>query len=416
MTTISQHSFASGKHGIHVVGGGLTGYAAALALADHGYAVRLYHREDEAIDPLRTTTINPATYDFLNTLGVMDAAAGDTPLAEKLAPIERILVTDDIPRENPLDAVINWDKPDTGPLAWVARNSDLNMALRHLVEASPLIERTSALVTGYHPRHPEYDEAAANLITDQGESIPAGLILAADGRNSVLRQAASIRVITRNLHQTAIVAILTLDAPHQNMAWQKFLPGGPMALMPLPEPRLASLVWSMKTEEAERLMQGDDDRFAMALDDASGQIFGGLRLASPKQAFPIIPQHAVWPVAPRLALLGDAGHAIHPLAGQGYNLAIGDIMTLRNVLNSAGNTGADIGGASVLRRYAMRRWPEVTMMTMATDGLNMLFSFGKRRRRLAGMGMAIANIPPIKALAEKLTSGRLFHRKQSNRG
>lgn len=410
MTMACQHSRSSGKHGIHVVGGGLTGYAAALALADHGYSVRLYHRDEESADPLRTTTINPVAYGFLKSLGVMDAAAGDTPLAETLAPIDRILVTDDIPREKPMDTVINWDKPETGPLAWVVRNHDLTMALHALVESSPLIECIAARITDYHPQHPDYGHAAASLITDQGETIPAGLILAADGRNSALRQAASLRVITRNLHQTAIVAILSLDAPHQNMAWQKFLPGGPMALMPMPEPQLASLVWSMKTEDATQLMEVDDDRFAMALDDASGKVFGGLRLASPKQSFPIIPQHAVWPVAMRLALLGDAGHAINPLAGQGYNLALGDIMTLRDVLNTAGDTGGDIGGATVLKTYARRRWPEVVMMTMATDGLNMLFSFGKRRRRLAGMGMAVANLPPIKALAEKLASGRMFNR------
>ncbi len=414
MTGASQHSASSRTHGIHIVGGGLTGYAAALALerygADHGYATHLYHREDERIDPLRTTTINPVAYAFLQSLGVMDASVGDTTLGETLTPIDRILVTDDIQREKPLDAVINWDKPETGPLAWVVRNRDLNIALRALVEASPIITRTTTRITDYHPQHPAFGHAAAQLITDQGESIPAGLILAADGRNSVLRQAASLRVITRHLNQTAIVAILSLDAPHQNMAWQKFLPGGPMALMPMPEPRLASLVWSRKDEDAAQLMEMDDDRFAMALDDASGKVFGGLRLASPKQAFPIIPQHTVWPVAPRLALLGDAGHAINPLAGQGYNLALGDIAAICDVLNDAGNTGADIGGANVLKAYAMRRWPEVVMMTMATDGLNMLFSFGKRRRRLAGMGMAMANLPPIKALAEKLASGRLFHR------
>jgi len=409
MTAASKHSLASGRHGIHVVGGGLTGYAAALALADHGYAVQLYHHDEESVDALRTTTINPVAYGFLKSLGVMDTITGDAPLAEKLAHIDRILVTDDTPREKPLDAVINWDKPETGPLAWVVRNRDLNMALHALVEASPLITHTTARITDYKPRHPIFGHSAANLITDQGESIPAGLILAADGRNSVLRQAASIRVITRNLHQTAIVAILSLDAPHQNIAWQKFLPGGPMALMPMPEPHLASLVWSMKTEDAAQLMEADDDRFAMALDDASGKVFGGLRLASPKQAFPIIPQHAVWPVATRLALLGDASHAINPLAGQGYNLALGDIMTLMDVINAAGNTGADMGGANVLKTYAMRRWPEVTMMTMATDGLNMLFSFGKRRRRLAGMGMAVANLRPVKALAEKLASGRWFN-------
>ena len=409
MTAASKHSLASGRHGIHVVGGGLTGYAAALALADHGYAVQLYHHDEESVDALRTTTINPVAYGFLKSLGVMDTITGDAPLAEKLAHIDRILVTDDTPREKPLDAVINWDKPETGPLAWVVRNRDLNMALHALVEASPLITHTTARITDYKPQHPIFGHSAANLITDQGESIPAGLILAADGRNSVLRQAASIRVITRNLHQTAIVAILSLDAPHQNIAWQKFLPGGPMALMPMPEPHLASLVWSMKTEDAAQLMEADDDRFAMALDDASGKVFGGLRLASPKQAFPIIPQHAVWPVATRLALLGDASHAINPLAGQGYNLALGDIMTLMDVINAAGNTGADMVGANVLKTYAMRRWPEVTMMTVATDGLNMLFSFGKRRRRLAGMGMAVANLRPVKALAEKLASGRWFN-------
>ena len=405
--------------GIHIVGGGLTGYAAALSLAAAGFPVNIYQPDVPAVDQLRTTTINPAAYAMLDQLGVVAALPDDA-----LTPVHRIMVTDDADRANPLDPVMSWSHTKSGkekgnneqtdhaptPLAWVISNAVLVHAMQHMITASKLITWHALAITGYHPRHPDYDHAAAALVSADDALIPASLIIAADGRNSQIRHAAGIRQISRNLGQTAIVSQITMTDPHRQIAWQRFLSGGPIALMPMADPHMFSLVWSMTNADATRLMDADKERFAMALDDATGLAFGRMTDMTDRQAFAVIPTHAVWPVSQRLALIGDAAHAINPLAGQGYNLALADIKTLTRVLTTARRDGIDVGSQHILNRYALARAPEVTAMTLATDGLNMLFSFGKKRRRLAGMGMALANLPMVKSLAERVASGRIFDR------
>lgn len=392
-------------HGVHVVGGGLTGYAAALALAGAGFPVTIYQQDALTDDTLRTTTINPTAYDMLKQLGVIAALPPDA-----LTPVNQIMVTDDAGREKALDPVMSWGNCNHQPLAWVIGNADLANTMHKIMTTSDHITFRELEITGYKPQHPDYNHAAATLITSDGTLIPAGLIIGADGRNSKLRDAAGIRQVKRNLGQTAIVSKVRITEQHQNIAWQKFLDGGPVALMPLADPHMASLVWSMTNENASWLIDVDDKRFAMALDDATGLAFGRITHIDKRQSFPVIPTHALWPVTDRLVLIGDAAHAINPLAGQGYNLALADIKTLTQLLISAWRDGLDLGSRHILDRYALKRIPEVSSMTLATDGLNMLFSFGKRRRRLAGMGMALANLPGLRSLAEHVASGKLFGR------
>ena len=400
----------SAPYGIHIVGGGLSGYAAALALAGHGENLTLYERTAPQTAPptdsIRTTTINAVSYQFLQNLGVIAALP-----AAAISPIRRIIVSDDStpqqPPQHPHDALMQWHHDQ--PLAWVIKNSDFISAMAGLIDKTPAISRRTATITGYHPQHADLGAVAAGLDTNDTTN-PASLIIAADGRTSPLRQAAAIQTISRDPKQSAIVATLTLDAPHEATAWQKFIKTGPMALMPLSQPFDAALVWSMTNDHAARLIDADDATFMHAFNTASGDIFGGVRAISPRQSFPIIPKHARTPIARRLVLIGDAAHSIHPLAGQGYNLAIGDIMALAGQISRTKILGMDIGNAAMLKTYARARCPEIAMMTLATDGLNWLFSSGDKRRRLAGIGMSLANFPPLKALAERVASGRIFHR------
>ncbi len=401
----------SAPYGIHIVGGGLSGYAAALALAGHGENLTLYERTAPQTAPktdaIRTTTINAVSYQFLQNLGVIDALPADA-----ISPIRRIIVSDDSTAQQPLDPLMEWHHDQ--PLAWVIKNNDLINTMADLIKKTPAISRRTATITGYHPQHTDLGAVAAGLTSADDTTtdicVPASLIIAADGRTSPLRQAAAIQTISRDPKQSAIVATLTLDAPHEATAWQKFVKTGPMALMPLSQPFDAALVWSMTNDHATRLIEADDATFMHAFNTASGQIFGGAHAISPRQSFPIIPQHARTPIARRLVLIGDAAHSIHPLAGQGYNLAIGDIMELAGQISRTKTLGMDIGNAAMLKAYARARCPEIAMMTLATDGLNWLFSSGKKRRRLAGIGMSLANFPPLKALAERVASGRIFHR------
>ena len=401
----------SAPYGIHIVGGGLSGYAAALALAGHGENLTLYERTAPQTAPqtaprtdtIRTTTINPVSYQFLQNLGVIAALPADA-----ISPIRRIIVSDDSTAQQPPDPLMQWQHDQ--PLAWVIKNSTLINTMADLIKKTPAISRRTATITGYHPQHADLGAVAAGLTNDAGTTTPASLIIAADGRTSPLRQAAAIQTITRDPKQSAIVATLTLDAPHEATAWQKFVKGGPMALMPLNQPHEAALVWSMTNDHAARLIDADDATFMHEFNTASGDIFGGAHAISRRQNFSIIPKHARTPIARRLVLIGDAAHSIHPLAGQGYNLAIGDIMELAGQISRTKILGMDIGNAAMLKAYARARCPEIAMMTLATDGLNWLFSSGDKRRRLAGIGMSLANFPPLKILAEKVASGRMWHR------
>ena len=396
-----------------VVGGGLTGFAMALSAAHHGVTVALIDRapKGQKGDETRTTTINPKSYQHLSDLGVVVAFEAK---AHVLTPICKIRVSDEKTRPQPglarPDELITWsnDQHDT-PLGFVFRNAEMMAVMQDLVHSHPLITCFNDItVTDFSPKHPDYGDAAAAVYTETGDVIAARLVVAADGRNSPIRQAAGIKAITRNPGQTAVVADIKTAKPHHNMAWQRFIKGGPAALMPVDNDRLMSLVWTLPDHDAEVLIAADDASFSQSLMDHFGHGFGQLTVSGPRLTWPLRLSHVPLPIASRLMLAGDAAHAIHPLAGQGYNLAIGDAMALSTLIENAIATGSDLGAKSGLRRYAQDRFKETTAMTLATDGLNAVFSFGGPvTTAITGMGMALLNASPLKNLAIKAASGGL---------
>ena len=396
-----------------VVGGGLTGFAMALSAAHHGVTVALIDRapKGQKGDETRTTTINPKSYQHLSDLGVVVAFEAK---AHVLTPICKIRVSDEKTRPQPglarPDELITWsnDQHDT-PLGFVFRNAAMMAVMQDLVYSHPLITCFNDItVTDFSPKHPDYGDAAAAVYTETGDVIAARLVVAADGRNSLIRQAAGIKAITRNPGQTAVVADIKTAKPHHNMAWQRFIKGGPAALMPVDNDRLISLVWTLPDHDAEVLIAADDASFSQSLMDHFGHGFGQLTVSGPRLTWPLRLSHVPLPIASRLMLAGDAAHAIHPLAGQGYNLAIGDAMALSTLIENAIATGSDLGAKSGLRRYAQDRFKETTAMTLATDGLNAVFSFGGPvTTAITGMGMALLNASPLKNLAIKAASGGL---------
>ena len=396
-----------------VVGGGLTGFAMALSAAHHGVAVALIDRapKGQKGDETRTTTINPKSYQHLSDLGVIERFEAK---AHSLIPIREIRVSDEKTRPQPglarPDELITWsnDQHDM-PLGYVFRNAEMMAVMQDLVQSHPLITCFNDItVTDFSPKHPDYGDAAAAIYTETGDVIAARLVAAADGRNSPIRHAASIKAITRNPGQTAIVADIKTAKPHHNMAWQRFIKGGPAALMPVDNDRLMSLVWTLPDDDAEVLIAADDASFSQSLMDHFGHGFGQLTVSGPRLTWPLRLSHVPLPIASRLMLAGDAAHAIHPLAGQGYNLAIGDAVALSTLIENAIATGNDLGAKSGLRRYAQDRFKETTAMTLATDGLNAVFSFGGPvSTAITGMGMALLNASPLKNLAIKAASGGL---------
>ena len=395
---------------IIIVGGGLAGQVTALMLAHHGHAVTLMDAAKQPAqaqtdaEAIRTTTLNPFAYGLLADLGIIGR------MTTLPTPIHCIEVSDERLRPRPgfaiEDRLLGWDNADE-PLAHTARNRDLVAAARAEVAASPLISiLTGSPITAWQPRHPELGHAAGMLTDAAGQRFDCQLVVACDGGASPLRGMAGIRTISRNPRQTALVADIRLTRPHQHMAWQRFLESGPLALMPLDDPYLAALVWSLDHETADRLSDISDDRFDAALNDAAVSPFGDLTVASRRLAWPLRLNHALTPAARRLTLVGDAAHAIHPLAGQGFNLAVGDAAALAEALNWGRDHGAEPGAASVTDRYASKRRAEVAAMTLATDGLNLLFGKGPPQlRAAAAMAMSVLDRSPLKRIAQRVAGG-----------
>ncbi|MCE2516903.1 MAG: FAD-dependent oxidoreductase [Alphaproteobacteria bacterium] len=400
------------EHDVVVVGAGLTGLVLALSLADAGAQVTVMDRGtgEPAADKTRTTTINAASHDWLDQLDVLDALSRK---GHRLTPVHRIRVSDDKTRPRPglnvRDQLMEW-QDDDAPLAWVFRNRAMEEALLDTCRGHPNITiMTGMVVKDFTSNHPQGGNAAAAVYTEDGAIHSARLVVAADGGGSPIRAAAGLRSLSRTPGQTAIVADVRTALPHRNMAWQRFLDGGPSALMPLDDPHLMALVWTLRDDDAASLLNASDHDFNSAMMDSFGDGFGALNVTGPRLNWVLKLNHVLKPAARRLVLAGDAAHSIHPLAGQGYNLALGDARCLARLMTDALNHGTDPGAGAVVSAYARERRLETAAMTMATDGLNAVFSFGGKNLVAAtGMAMTVLNATPFNSLAMKLASGKMI--------
>jgi 2-octaprenylphenol hydroxylase len=248
------------------------------------------------------------------------------------------------------------------------------------------------------------DDGLRIALPDQRE-LGARLLIAADGAASRTRALLGIATAGHAYHQDALVAHVRTAKPHRSTAWQRFLSTGPIALLPLSDGR-SSIVWSLAREEAERLRSLEPSSFAAAVQQASGGVLGDIELTTPIASFPIQLQYALEYVRPRCALIGDAAHAVHPLAGQGLNLGLLDCASLAEALGEAGASGS-LGDFAPLRRYERRRKTENLIAAAAFDGLERLFSSsnpGAERLRAAGLG-AVGSLSFVKRRLAKRALG-----------
>ena len=239
-------------------------------------------------------------------------------------------------------------------------------------------------------------ERGVRIALADGRELGARLVIAADGAGSTTRELLGIATAGHTYHQDALVAHVRTAEPHRSTAWQRFLPTGPLALLPLSDGR-SSIVWSTTREDSERLRALDPRGFAAAVLEASGGVLGDIELTTPVASFPIHLQYALDYVRPRAALVGDAAHAVHPLAGQGLNLGLLDCASLAEALGEAG-AAASLGDYGPLRRYERRRKSENFIAAAALDGLERLFSSsnpGIARLRAAGLG-AVGSLSFVK--------------------
>ena len=378
-----------------IAGGGLNGLLLGVACAGAGLAVALVDREDPArmLDQGfdgRSSAIAYGSQQVLAALGLWPLLAGEAE------PILEIRVADDDAK-----LFLHYDHrelaPDQAragaPLGWIIENRVLRRVLIEQARSLPTLAFLAPLAVD----RVLTSATAAEAALSDGQRLSARLVAAADGAASPLRHAAGIRTLEWRYPQTAIVTTVQHARPHAGVAVEHFLPAGPFAILPMTGNR-SSIVWTEREELAPRLLALADAEFAVELATRFGDFLGAVEPVGPRWSYPVGLMLAERYVDRRLALIGEAAHVIHPIAGQGLNLGIRDVAALAEIVIDTRRLGLDIGDATPLRRYQQWRRLDTMLLAAVTDGLNRLFSNSIPPLRLArDVGLAAVNrLPPLK--------------------
>jgi 2-octaprenyl-6-methoxyphenol hydroxylase len=378
---------------ILIVGGGLNGPCLALACAQAGLSSIVIDalpedvRQGAEFDG-RSYALALASVRMLRALGLWDG------LEDEAQPILQIKASDGRAGEGAAPFFLHFDSAELeeGPMGHMLEDRYLRRALMAAMEAETLIlHRPGATVVA------QSTEGAAQVTLASGEVLTGRVLIGADGRRSGTAARAGIRRTGWDYGQTALGAAIAHERPHEGIAHQFFMPPGPLAILPLPGNR-SSIVWSERHADAKRLMAADDAAFLDHLRPRFGDFLGEISLAGQRYAYPLNLTIANAFVGERLALVGDAAHGVHPIAGQGLNLGLRDVGALAEVLAEAKRRGEDIAAADVLARYQSWRRFDTAALALATDGVNRLFSNDNPALRLVrdiGMG-AVSAMPSLR--------------------
>ena len=386
---------ANASRDVIIAGAGMAGTTLALALAKGGLRPLLIDPQpfETQLEPTFDGRSSAIAYSSFRAWDAIGAGEAMRPHAQR---IEQILVTDGrspgaaSPGGGPFflrfDAAEIADRVQGEPLGYLIENRRTRQALSAAVEAAGILVLAPARVETV-----EVEPGAARVVLVGGEIITAPLVVGAEGRGSVVRRSAGIGVVGWPYRQSGVVATVKLERPHGGVAHEYFLPSGPFAILPLTENR-ASLVWTEETRAAEALRNASPEAFLSLLRRRFGPFLGTVEVVGPTFIYPLSLQLAETLVAPRIALLGDAAHGIHPIAGQGLNLGLKDSAALAQVLVEALRLGEDIGAPAVLERYAAWRRFDTMAVALAGDLFTRLYSNDDPLVRLArGVGMSLVN-------------------------
>ncbi|MEM5520535.1 FAD-dependent monooxygenase [Sulfitobacter sp. AS59] len=376
---------------IAIVGGGLNGPALGLALAQIGLRVTI-------IDRLKSDVRKDAGFDgrsyamALTSTRLLDGIGVWGDVAENAQPMLEIKVTDGRAGEGPSPFFMHFDHAEIeeGPMGHMVEDRHLRRAL---IDATQTTENIT-LLNGEDVIAQNVDASGVTLTLASGKTVRAKLLVGADGRGSGTAMRAGIKRIGWGYGQTALVCAISHEKPHGGVAHQFFMPPGPLAILPLTENR-SSIVWSETTENAARINALPDGAYLDVLRPRFGDFLGEISLAGARYTYPLSLSLAHSMVADRVALLGDAAHGVHPIAGQGLNAGMRDVAALAEVIADALRRGQDVGSATVLDQYQIWRRFDNTALALATDSFNRLFSNDSSLLRIArDVGMAAINALP----------------------
>lgn len=376
-----------------ILGGGLVGMTLALAAARAGISSHVVDRADpadliaEGFDG-RASAISTASWNLFRNIGLGDRLE---PLG---CPIEAIAVTDAM-RPGRIDF---RPKPEEGSLGRMYANRDLRVALFEAAANEPAIAWHVRAEAVERQRGPH----GVSVTLRDGKVLEGNLLVAAEGRQSPTRDEAGFALAKWDYRHRAQVTALYHEKPHEGVAWEIFYPAGPFALLPLldtPDGRHRSaLVWTVDEKDAAGAMAMSDAAFLAEVERCMGGIYGAIELAAPRASYPLNFHHAGRMVDDRLALIGDAAHGMHPIAGQGLNLGLRDVGVLVEVLTDGMRLGLEPGDAQLLRRYERWRSVDAFSVMAATDTLTRLFGIpGRVPSAIRRLGMAaVQRLPALK--------------------
>jgi 2-octaprenyl-6-methoxyphenol hydroxylase len=383
----------SDKRDLLILGGGLVGMTLALAAARKGLSSHVVDRADpaeltaEGFDG-RASAISTASWNLFANIG----------LAERLepfgCPIASIAVTDGM-KPGRIDF---RPEPHEGSLGRMFANRELRLTLFEAAKAEPLIawHARAEVVERTRGEHGVSAKLAA------GTELAGALMVAAEGRNSPTRQEAGIAVARWDYKHRAIIVGLSHEKPHGNVAWEIFYPAGPFALLPMLDgpsgKHRSALVWTVAEKDAAGVLALSERAFLAEVEKRVHGLFGTIALDGQRSSYPLGFHHTAKVTAQRLALVGDAGHGLHPIAGQGLNVGLRDVGALIEVIADGQRLGLDPGDAQLLARYERWRGLDTFMVAIATDGLTRLFGVpGKVPSAIRRLGMGVVQrTPPLK--------------------
>jgi 2-octaprenyl-6-methoxyphenol hydroxylase len=379
-----------------IFGGGLVGLALASALDSSGLSAIVIDPADPAprsgagFDG-RTSAVSSSSMRMLETIGVA------SHLAEPGCPIWRIAVADGL-----TPGGLHFDPEDGEPLGFRHENRNLRAALHARADAGKNVwllwkSPVASLDRGDH---------GVVVALEDGRKLLAPLLVAADGRNSKTREAAGINIARWKYDHQAIVSVIRHERPHEHVAYEIFYPTGPFALLPMNDDKAghrSAIVWSVPEEDAAGWLSLNDEDFAAEAQAAMGGFLGRVEMLAPRSSFPLGFHHAAEITARRLALVGDAAHAIHPIAGQGLNLGFRDVAALAEVLVEGARLGLDLGDRQLLDRYQRWRSLDALSVAFATDSLTRIYGIpGSTASAIRRFGMGL--VGRISPLRDKLMS------------